>query len=133
MTHNHGIECQIKVIHEDGTEVLSEWIEPRNVDQTAAALRRPEARAYWLRERNVTVAACPLCRDKETVIVEFPLTDSLSPRSHPHDSNYLLVTGARDLAEVEEEIIHGDRSGVAIGLSAEHAREARAAAKSHSH
>jgi len=37
MLHNHGIEYQIKVIHENGTEVLSEWIEPGNVAQTMGA------------------------------------------------------------------------------------------------
>src|ERR1017187_6552976 len=96
MAHNHGSEYQVKVIHEDGTEVLSEWIEHGNVAQTMAALRTPQARACWLRERNVTVAACPLCRDRETAIAEYPLTDCLSPRSHPHDSSYLVLTGSKD-------------------------------------
>src|ERR1039457_4175302 len=73
MAHNHGSEYQVKVIHEDGTEVLSEWIEHGNVAMTMAALRTPQARACWLRERNVTVAACPLCRDRETAIAEYPL------------------------------------------------------------
>ena len=31
MAHNHGSEYQVKVIHEDGTEALSEWIEHGNV------------------------------------------------------------------------------------------------------
>jgi len=51
MEHNHGNEYQIKVIHEDGTEVLSEWIEHENVEQTMATLRDSKARGYWLRER----------------------------------------------------------------------------------
>jgi hypothetical protein len=96
MPHNHGIEYQIKVIHENGTEVLSEWIDPGTVAQAMGALRKPQAKAYWLRERSVTVATCPLCRDEETTIAEYPLTDSLSPRSHPHDSSYLLLTGTKD-------------------------------------
>ena len=96
MPHNHGVEYQIKVIHENGTEVLSEWIEPGNVAQTVGALRKPQARAYWLRERNVTVATCPLCRDEKTAIAEYPLTDCLSPRSRPHDSSYLVLTGSKD-------------------------------------
>jgi len=133
MPHSHGIEYQIKVIHEDGTEVLSEWIELGNVDQTMAALHKPEARAYLLRERSVTVADCPLCRDKQTAIAEYPLTDCLSPRSHAHDSSYLVLTGSKDLLEVEGEVIQGDRSGVALNLSAEGARQARVAAKSHPH
>ena len=72
MAHDHGSEFQVKVIHADGTEALSEWIEQENVAQTMAGLRKPQARAYWLRERNVTVAACPLCQDSETAIAEYP-------------------------------------------------------------
>lgn len=30
MAHNHGSEYQVKVIHEDGTEALSEWIDARH-------------------------------------------------------------------------------------------------------
>jgi hypothetical protein len=86
MAHNHGSEYQVKVIHEDGTEALSEWIEQENVAHTMAALRKPQARAYWLRERNVTVAACPLCRDRGTAIAEYPLTDCLSPWCRLHAS-----------------------------------------------
>ena len=83
MAHDHGNEFQVKVIHEDGTETLSEWIEQESVPQTMAALRKPQARAYWLRKRNVTIAACPLCRDRETAIDEYPLADYLSPRNSP--------------------------------------------------
>ena len=133
MPHNHGIEYQIKVIHEDGTEVLSEWIELGDIDQAVAALRKPEARAYRLRARGVTFGACPLCRDKQTAIAEYPLTDCLSPRSHPLDSSYLVLTGSKDLLEVEGEVIQGDRSSVALNLSAEGARQTRVAAKSHPH
>ncbi len=96
MPHNHGIEYQIKVIHENGTEVLSEWIEPGNVAQTMGALRKPQARAYWLRERDVTLATCSLCRNRETAIAEYPLTGCLSPRISPHDSSYLVSMGAKD-------------------------------------
>jgi hypothetical protein len=96
MPHNHGIEYQIKAIHENGTEVLSEWTEPGNVERTMNALRKPRARAYWLRERIVTDASCLLCRDKEAVVAEYPLMDCLSPRSHSHDSGYLVLTGAKD-------------------------------------
>jgi hypothetical protein len=64
MAHNHGSEYQIRVIYEDGTEALSEWIEHEIVAQKLAGLRKPQARAYWLRERNAKVAECPLCRDR---------------------------------------------------------------------
>jgi hypothetical protein len=96
MAHDHGIEFQVKVIREDGTEALSEWIKQENVEQTVAALRKSQSRAYWLRERNVAVAACPLCRDSETAIAEYPLADYLSCRSHPHDSSYLVSMGSKD-------------------------------------
>ena len=96
MAHNHGSEYQVKVIYADGTEQLSEWIEQGNVAYTVAALHKPEAGAYMLRERNITVPFCPLCRDIETAVTEYPLTDCLSPRSHPHDSSYLVLTGAKD-------------------------------------
>ena len=36
MPHTHGREYQVKVIDEDGTEALSEWIEHENVEQTMA-------------------------------------------------------------------------------------------------
>ena len=46
MAHNHGSVYQVKVILEDGTEELSEWIEQGNVAYTLAALHKPQARAY---------------------------------------------------------------------------------------
>ena len=101
MPHNHGIEYQIKVIHENGTEVLSEWIDPGTVAQAMGSLRKPQAKAYWLRERRIAVATCPLCRDQETAIAEYPLTDSLSPRSRPHDSSYLVLTGSKDRCDLQ--------------------------------
>ena len=100
MAHDHGSVYQVKVIHQDGTEELSEWIEQGDVPYTLAALHKPQATAYWLRERNVTVPFCPLCRDVETTVTEYPLTDHLSPRSHPHDSSYLVLTGAKDSCDV---------------------------------
>src|SRR5450631_909081 len=96
MAHTHGIEYQVKVIHEDRTEVFSEWIDQGNIVYTMAALRKPQVRAYWLRERNVTVPFCPLCPEGETEVTEYPLVDYLSPRSHPHDSRYLVLTGTKD-------------------------------------
>ena len=96
MAHDHGSIYQVKVIHQDGTEELSEWIEPREIPYTLAALHKPQAVAYWLRERNITVPFCPLCRDVETTITEYPVTNHLSARSHPHDSSYLVLTGAKN-------------------------------------
>lgn len=96
MAHDHGSVYQVKAIHEDGTEELSEWIEPREIAYTLAALHKPQAVAYWLRERNITVPFCPLCRDVETTVAEYPVTNRLSLRSHPHDSSYLVLTGAKN-------------------------------------
>ena len=68
MAHDHGSVYQVKVIHEDGTEELSEWIEPREIPYTLAALHKPQAVAYWLRERNITVPSGRLlCRDASGV------------------------------------------------------------------
>jgi len=98
--HNHGSEYQVKVINADGTEALSEWIDHGNVARTMESLRKPQARAYWLRERNITVAACPICQDREATVVEYPLTDCLSLRSHPHDTDYLVSTGLKGPSEL---------------------------------
>lgn len=94
MPHNHGSQYQVKVVHEDGAEALSGWIDHGNVAQTMAALRKPQARAYWLRERRVTVADCPLCRESEMAIAEYPLTECVSHGSRPHDSSYSASTGS---------------------------------------
>ena len=96
MAHDHGSVYQVKVIHQDGTEELSEWIEQGDVPYTLASLHKPQATAYWLRERNVTVPFCPLCRDVETAVTEYPVTDHMSSRGHPHDSSYLVLTGAKN-------------------------------------
>jgi len=93
--HNHGREYQVRVIHEDGTEALSEWTDDGNVARTMESVRKPQAKAYWLRERNIAVAACRACGDKEATVVEYPLTDGLSFRGHPHDSDYLASTGLK--------------------------------------
>ncbi len=96
MAHNHGNEYQVKIVHEDGTEELSGWMNSaEQVAQAMAAVRRPQGNAYWLRERNVV---CPNCLDidREQRILEYPLTDIPSPRCSPHDSRYLLSVGSRD-------------------------------------
>ena len=115
MAHNHGSEYQVKVIHEDGTEVFSEWMEHENVEQTMAALRKPQARAYWLRERDVTLATCSLCRDRETAIAEYPLTDCLSPRSRLHagqqPSEETFVAGREAGVIPMLPVTHGSRGG----------------------
>ena len=98
LAHNHGNEYQIKIVHADGTEELSGWMNSQEqVAQQAmaamAAVHRRRGKAYWLRERNVL---CPNCVDSEQRIVEYPLTDIPSPRCSPHDSRYLLAVGSRN-------------------------------------
>jgi len=78
MAHYHGNEYQVRCIHEDGTEALSQWIITREgIAQAMAALQRPGAKAFWLRERNVL---CPDCLGTPRRIVEYPLADIASPR-----------------------------------------------------
>jgi hypothetical protein len=100
MAHDHGNEYQVKIVHEDGTEELSGWMNSEEqVAQTVAAVHRPPGKAYWLRARNVL---CPNCLDREQRIVECPLADMPSPRYRPHDSHYLLAVGARSRYELLE-------------------------------
>ena len=92
MEHDHGCEYQVKVLNQDGTEAESEWIKQECIEQMVVALRKPQGKA-WLRERSMS---CPLCEGKEKAVAEYPLTESPSLRNTPHDSDYLLSTGAKD-------------------------------------
>jgi hypothetical protein len=94
MAHNHGDEYQVKIVHEDGTEELSGWMNgEEQVAQAVAAVHSPPGKAFWLRARNVL---CPNCLDREQRIVECPLTDMPSPRCSPHNSYYLLRVGLKN-------------------------------------
>jgi hypothetical protein len=94
MTHNHGNQYQIKIVHEDGTGELSEWMNSEEqVAQAMAAIHRRQGKTYWLRVQNVL---CPNCVGREHRIVECPLTDVPSPRVSPHDSRYLVAVGAKN-------------------------------------
>ena len=71
MTHDHGSEYQVRIVHEDETEELTGWMTcQEEVAQAITGLRGP-AKAYWLRVRNILCLNCP---DSELTIVEFPLT-----------------------------------------------------------
>ena len=99
MAHNHGSEYQVRIVHGDGTEELSGWL--NSAEQVAPAIaadRKPQGKAYWVRARNVLCADCP---DREQRIVECPLTDSPSPRYSPHDSRYLVEVGSKSRYELE--------------------------------
>ncbi len=103
MAHNHGNEYQVKIVHEDGIEELSGWMNSEaQVAQAMAAVHRPQGNAYWLRERNIV---CPNCLDREQRILEYPLTDIPSRRFSPHDSRYLLAVGSRNRCELLEVVM----------------------------
>jgi len=100
MAHNHGNEYQVKIVHEDGTEELSGWMNSEaQVAQAMAAVHRPQGSAYWLLERNVV---CPNCLDREQRIVEYPFADIPSQRCSPHDSRYLVTVGYKSRYELLE-------------------------------
>ena len=101
MAHKHGNEYQIRMVHADGTEGLSGWMQSEaQVAPTLAALHRPPDTAYWLRARNVL---CPDCRARDQGIWECPLTGIPSSRYSPHDSGYLHAAGWRDRSEVPQQ------------------------------
>ena len=100
MAHNHGNEFQIQIVHEDGTEQLSGWTDSaEQVALAMAAFHRQQGQSYRLLVRNVI---CPNCMDREQRIVEYPVTDSPSPRCSPQDSRYLLAVGLRNRHELIE-------------------------------
>jgi hypothetical protein len=72
MTHEHGSEFQVRIVHEDDSEELSGWMNGHEeVVAAIARLRGSPARAYWLQTRNIVCLNCP---QKEPSIVEFRLT-----------------------------------------------------------
>jgi hypothetical protein len=98
MAHNHGNEYQVRVVHEDGTEELSGWMESEEqVAPAMLAIHRPQGTAYWLRARNVL---CPDCLERDQRIWEYPLTGILSSRYRPHNTEYLLAVGWRNRSDV---------------------------------
>ena len=72
MTHEHGSEYQVRIVHEDETEELSGWMNcQEEVAQAITGLRESPAEAYWLQVRNIL---CIDCLHRELTIVEFRLT-----------------------------------------------------------
>jgi len=89
--HNHGSEYQVKIVHEDGTELLSGWMtSEEQVVEAVAAIQRVQSKTYWLQERNVL---CPACINMGHRILEYPLSDTASSRYSPHDSRHLRAGG----------------------------------------
>ena len=98
MAHTHGNEYQVRIVHEDGTEELSGWMQrEEQVAPALAAIRRPHGTAYWLRVRLVR---CPDCLERDQGIWEYPVTGIPSARYSPHDSGYLVAAGCRNRSEV---------------------------------
>ena len=95
MAARPGSEYQVKIVHEDGTEELSGWMNgEERVTQVMAAVHKTQGKSYWVQVRNVLD---PNCLDREQIIVECPIVDILSSRCSPHDSRYLEAVGSRDL------------------------------------
>jgi hypothetical protein len=101
MAHTHGNEYQVVIVHRDGTEELSGWMNSdEQVVQTIAAVHPARGKAYWLRERSVL---CLECSDKaQEIVLECPISDISSPRYHPHDSRYLVAVGSRNPWELTD-------------------------------
>jgi hypothetical protein len=72
MTHEHGSQYRLRIVHEDETEELSRWMyRQEEVAQALNGLRGSPAKAYWLQVRNIL---CLNCLHTELTVVEFPLT-----------------------------------------------------------
>jgi hypothetical protein len=101
MAHTHGKEYQIRLVHADGTEELSGWMQSEaQVAPALAAIHRPPGTAYWLQARTVP---CPNCRVRDQGLWECPLTGIPSSRYSPRDSGYLQAAGRRDRSEVPQQ------------------------------
>ena len=94
MLYNHGREYQIKVIHADGTEALSEWFEVGSVAETISAFRKAHIGACWLRERSIAATARLLYPVEETAIAEYLLTDCSCSRTRPDRATAANATTA---------------------------------------
>jgi hypothetical protein len=98
MAQDHSNEFQIRIVHADGTEKLSGWMNEEQLTQAMTAVHRAKGEAYWLRERN---SLGPDCFDKEqAIILECPITDIPTPRYCPHNSHYLMAVGSRNRYEL---------------------------------
>ena len=104
MAHDHGKEYQVRIVHKDGTEELSGWMNSEaQVARAVVAVRIPPGKAFWLRARYVL---CPNCLDRKQRIVECPLAGTPSPRCSPHDSYYLVTARVRNRYAVFNQHFH---------------------------
>ena len=104
LAHNHVNEYQIRIVHHDGTEEVSAWMNlEEQLAQAMAALPGTPGKSFWLRQRSVS---CPDCLDSEQQIIsEFTIANIASSRYRPHDSRYLLAVGLKSRYEVYEAVI----------------------------
>ena len=111
MAHGLGNEYQVRIIHADGTENVSGWMNSEELLQVTAMVHRAQGTAYWLRERNVL---CPDCFDKEqTIILECPITDIPSPRySHTIPIIWSQWGRRTDTDSLREQTSHSHAKGV---------------------
>ena len=101
MAHKHGNEYQIRMVHADGAEELSGWMQSEEqVAPALAALHRPPGTAHWLQARPVL---CPDCCTRDQGIWGCPLTEIPTTRYSPQDSGYLHAAGRRDRSEVPQQ------------------------------
>ena len=96
MTHEHGSEYQVRIVHEDETEELSGWMNSQEeVTKAITGLRGSPAKAYWLQVRNILCFNCP---DREVTIVEFRLTLAAAENTRfprQTDSSRPFISAAR--------------------------------------
>ncbi len=79
MSHDHGSEYQIKIVHEDGAEEVSEWMtSEEQVVEMVASAHGQDSKAYWLRERNVL---CPNCPVRKHRVEEYLIANVRTPHS----------------------------------------------------
>lgn len=98
MTHNHGSEYQIRIVHDDGTEELTAWVSSQEeILQAIAALPPARARSLWLRERNTL---CPYCSQQQRVVAECLVVGVPTQRYSAHDSHHLVAMGSKNRCEV---------------------------------
>jgi hypothetical protein len=72
MTHEHGSEYQLRIVHENETEELSGWMNSQeDVAQAIIRIRKSPAKEYWLQVRNIL---CVHCMHRELTIVEFRIS-----------------------------------------------------------
>ena len=69
MTHEHGSEYQLRIVHEDETEELRGWMNrPEDVAQTITVGRQPNLTGSRYERFSVSTTCI------ENKVVEFPLT-----------------------------------------------------------